>query len=137
MKNNNLNNIDFIHNNSFEYEGNIIAGTRGWTQLDSDEDIRLVNRELIRLELSIQDGIKKYGIDKPIIVCMHYPPIVKGNNFYKNEFAKIMEKYNVRKCIYGHLHGIWQTGVIEGKINNIDYRMVSCDYTQFKLIKIT
>lgn len=58
LKDNNFENIDFIYNNSYEYDGNIIAGTRGWTQSDDNEDKRLVKRELIRLELSIQDGIK-------------------------------------------------------------------------------
>jgi len=137
LANNNFSNIDFIYNNSYEYDGYIIAGTRGWTQSDNDEDIRLVDREKIRLELSIQDGIKNYGEDKSIIVCMHYPPITKGNASNRNEFAKVMEKYNVKQCLYGHLHGNSHKDVIEGKINNIDYKMVSCDYTQFKLIKIT
>lgn len=134
LEENDFKNIDFLHNNSFEYEGYIIAGTRGWTQSDSEEDKRLVKRELLRLELSIQDGIKKYGNDRPIIICMHYPPIVKE---IKSEFAKLIEKYNVKQCIYGHLHGNLQLGIIEGNINGIEYKMVSCDYTQFKPIKIT
>lgn len=137
LKENKFKNIDFIYNNSYEYDGYIIAGTRGWTQSDDNEDKRLVSRELIRLELSIQDGIKNFGDNKPIIVCMHYPPIVKNNNSNRIEFAEIMEKYNVEKCIYGHLHGTSQIGLIEGKINKIDYKMVSCDYTNFELIKIT
>ncbi len=137
LADNNFSNIDFIYNNSYEYDGYIIVGTRGWTQSDNDEDIRLVDREKIRLELSIQDGIKNYGEDKSIIVCMHYPPITKGNACNRDEFAKVMEKYNVKQCLYGHLHGNSHKDIIEGKINNIDYKMVSCDYTQFKLIKIT
>lgn len=137
LNENKFENIDFIYNNSYEYNGYIIAGTRGWTQSDDNEDKRLVSRELIRLELSIQDGIKNFGDDKPIIVCMHYPPIVKTNNSNRIEFAELMEKYNVEKCIYGHLHGTSQIGLIEGKINKIDYKMVSCDYTNFELIKIT
>ena len=137
LKENNFQNIDFLYNNSYEYNGYIIAGTRGWTQSEDGEDKRLVKRELIRLELSIQDGIKKYGEEKPIIVCMHYPPIVKGNNILRSEFSELMERYNVKKCIYGHLHGLSQQGLVEGKINDIDYKMVSCDYTNFELIKIT
>lgn len=134
LEENDFKNIDFLHNNSFEYEGYIIAGTRGWTQSESEEDKRLVKRELLRLELSIQDGIKRYGDDKPIIICMHYPPIV---NEIRSEFAELMGKYNVKQCIYGHLHGNLQLGIIEGNINGIEYKMVSCDYTHFKPIKIT
>lgn len=136
LKENNLKNIDFIYNNSYEHDGNIIVGTRGWTLSDNEEDKRLVKRELIRLELSIQDGIKKYGQDKPILVCMHYPPIVKNASSYRLEFAELMGKYNIKKCIYGHLHGTSQLGIIEGKIDGIEYNMVSCDHTKFKLIKI-
>ena len=32
LKQNNYNNIDFIYNNSYEYENKIIAGTRGWNR---------------------------------------------------------------------------------------------------------
>ena len=136
LKDNKFENIDFIYNNSYEYEGNIIVGTRGWTLSDNSEDKRLVKRELLRLELSIQDGIKKYGNEKPIIVCMHYPPVLKNSNYGRTEFTEVMKKYNVKKCIYGHLHGTSQTDVIKGIIEGIDYKMVSCDYTKFELIKI-
>lgn len=136
LKDNKFENIDFIYNNSYEYEGNIIVGTRGWILSDNSEDKRLVKRELLRLELSIQDGIKKYGNEKPIIVCMHYPPVLKNSNYGKTEFTEVMKKYNVKKCIYGHLHGTSQKDVVEGIIEGIDYKMVSCDYTKFELIRI-
>lgn len=136
LKDNKFENIDFIYNNSYEYEGNIIVGTRGWILSDNSEDKRLVKRELLRLELSIQDGIKKYGNKKPIIVCMHYPPVLKNSNYGRTEFTEVMKKYNVKKCIYGHLHGTSQTDVVEGIIEGIDYKMVSCDYTKFELIRI-
>lgn len=102
---NNFENISFLYNNSYEYEGKIIVGTRGWNLgSKEEEDKKIIDRELIRLELSIQDGIRKYEEGKEIIVCMHYPPT---NNILLEEssFIKIMQKYNVTKCIYGHLHG--------------------------------
>lgn len=77
IEKNKFKDIQFLHNNSFEVEENIIAGTRGWNFHEEDEDKKVLNRELLRLELSIQDGIKKYGKDKNIIVCMHYPPTSK------------------------------------------------------------
>lgn len=47
---------------------------------------------------------------------MHYPPTNK-NLCEKSEFIKLMQKYNVKKCIYGHLHGeVLKTDVIEGNI---------------------
>lgn len=135
VKANNFDNIFFLYNNSYEFENKIIVGTRGWTLTDEDEkNERIKAREVERLKLSIEDGIKKYGNDKEIIACMHYPPLNK--NCLDTEFTEMLEKYNVTKCIYGHLHGKAQEEGITGKINNIEYIMASCDYTDFKLIKI-
>lgn len=135
LENNNIHDIDFIYNNSYEHEGKIIVGTRGWNLTEeTPEDFKIKNREALRLENSIKDGIQKFGIGKDIIVCMHYPP--KTQDCLENEFTKILEKYNVKKCIYGHLHGKTQANAIEGIYNNIEYKMVSCDYTNFKLVQI-
>jgi len=81
----------------------------------------------MRLELSIKSGIEKYGEEKPIIVCMHYPPTTKHLK-EESEFIKLMTKYNVKKCIYGHLHGEAHKEAVEGKIDGIDIKLVSCDY---------
>ncbi len=135
LKEKEFNNIDFIYNNSYEFENYIIAGTRGWNLVSENiDDKKIKDRELLRLENSIIDGIQKYGEDKPIIVCMHYPPLLK--DLKNNEFTKILEKYNVKYCLYGHLHGKSHMNVFDGIYNNVAYKMVSCDYTGFKLIKI-
>ena len=134
LKENKFSNIDFIHNNSYEYEGYIICGTRGWALTDTDNGKKMIKRENARLELSIKEGIEKFGEDKEIIVCMHYPPISKEN--INTEFMQTMKKYNVKKCIYGHLHGKAHKDAIEGIINNIEFKMVSCDYTNFEIIHI-
>ena len=137
LEENNLKNIDFICNNSYEYNGYIISGTRGWVFSENEEDKKLIKREAIRLELSIQDGINKYGKQKPIIVCMHYPPIIKTVNKNINiEFMNIMEKYNVQTCIYGHLHGLAIKDVIEGVIDGIKLKLVSADSLNFDLYKL-
>lgn len=135
LKEKEFNNIDFIYNNSYEFENYIIAGTRGWNLVSENiDDKNIKDRELLRLENSIIDGIRKYGEDKPIIVCMHYPPLLK--ELKNSEFTKILEKYNVKYCLYGHLHGKSHMNVFDGNYNNVAYKMVSCDYTGFKLIKI-
>ncbi len=135
LEQNNFLNINFIYNNSYEFEEKIIAGTRGWNlTVETPEDEKIKTREVMRLENSIKDGIEKYGMDKEVIVCIHYPPITEENK--NNEFTEILEKYNVKKCIYGHLHGKSQKEAIEGTYNGIEYKMVSCDYTNFKLVKL-
>ena len=135
LKENNIKDIDFIYNNSYEYDNNVITGTRGWNLTsETQEDDKIKKREELRLENSIKDGVKRFGENKNIITCMHYPPILKDNK--KNGFTNILEKYNVACCIYGHLHGKSQINVVEGIHNNVEYKMVSCDYTEFKLVKI-
>ena len=67
---------------------------------------------------------------------MHYPPF---NSYEKVElnFIETMKKYNVKTCIYGHLHGeSAHKEAQEGIINGVNFKMVSSDYTKFKLIKI-
>ena len=96
----------------------------------------ILKRENARLEMSLKDGVKKYGEDKQIIVCMHYPPF---NSYEKLDlnFIETMKKYNVTKCIYGHIHGIEaHKDAFNGKYKGIDMQLVSCDYTKFKLIKV-
>ena len=126
--------IDFIYNNSYIWDNTIIVGTRGWSEQEADAE-KITRRENIRLELSLKDGIEKYGEDKEIIVCMHYPPF---NSFEELEldFIKTMEKYSVKTCIYGHIHGEKTQEAITGKIKGINYILASADYTNFDLIRI-
>ena len=138
LKEKEFNNIDFIYNNSYEFENKILCGTRGWSIADEEADEKLINRELIRLELSLQDGVNKYGNNKEIIVFMHYPPITKTKIELEQEtkFVELMKKYNVKRCYYGHLHGLSIKEAIEGDVEGIQFKLVSADALDFKLIKI-
>lgn len=138
LKENNYTNIDFLYNNSYEFEDKIICGTRGWSIIDENADEKLINRELIRLEISLQDGINKYGKDKEIIVFMHYPPITKNKMLTGEEakFVELMKKYNVKRCYYGHLHGASISEAIEGNVEGIEFKLVSADGLNFNLLKI-
>ncbi len=136
IKNNNFTNIEFLYNNSFLYEDYIICGTRGWTISDKEEDQKIFERELLRLELSLNDGINKYGEDKQIIVCMHYPPINIAQNYINIKIIDLLKKYNVTKCIYGHLHGASHKEAVEKEISQIKFKLVSSDYLNFELYKI-
>ena len=138
LKENDFENIDFIYNNSYEFEDKIIVGTRGWSQTEDAEDKRLLKREAQRLELSIQHGMNTYGEDKEIIVFMHYPPITNSNltKNETNEFIQILQKYNIKKCFYGHLHGASIKEAVEGEHFGIDFKLVSADGLNFKLYKI-
>lgn len=134
LNENNFKNIDFIYNNSYLWEDKIICGTRGWSEQEENSK-KIMRRENLRLEISLKDGIAKYGENKEIIVCMHYPPF---NEYDKNELnlIKTLKSYNVKTCIYGHIHGEFGKNALQGKIDGINYIMASSDQTDFDLIKI-
>ena len=138
LKEKNFTNIDFLYNNSYEYEDKIICGTRGWSIADHEADKKLISRELIRLEISLKNGIELYGDQKEIIVFMHYPPITKSTILSNQEadFVKLMKKYNVKRCYYAHLHGVSINDAIEGNIEGIEFKLVSADGLDFKLLQI-
>ena len=88
VKENNFENIDFLYNNSYLVEDKIIVGTRGWNILDTDNSKKMIKRECNRLELSLKDGIEKYGNQREIIAFMHYPPVTQSllSNNGESEF---------------------------------------------------
>lgn len=140
IKENKYENIDFIYNTSYEFEDVIIAGTRGWSLIeDSADRERMINRECARLELSLKDAMQK-NVDgeKEIIVFIHYPPIINENLVQnrESEFIKVMKKYNVKRCYYAHLHAGSIKDAIEGEHFGIQFKLVSADGVDFKLVKV-
>lgn len=135
LEENKFKNIDFIYNNSYLVENKLLTGTRGWNLLDTENSSKMIKRESIRLQLAIEDGIKKYGDDKEIIVFMHYPPISNTNK--KSEFLKILKQYDIKRCYYGHLHGKSHQDAVEGIVDGIEFKLISADYLNFDVIKVT
>lgn len=129
-----LENIFFLQNNSYDLGKVNICGSRGWLSLDSQnaslEDKAIYLRELERLKISLQS----VNNNKEIIVITHYPPFNKHG--YPNDFGKILENYNVKKCYYGHLHGDGLYSVVEEEINGIEYKCISADYIDFMPVLI-
>lgn len=138
LKDNNLSTLKVLHNNTFLVEDYIICGARGWGRTENNDaatDKKIITREEGRLRLSLEQGKKlksellEKGIKKDILVALHFPPFI-------GKFENIMKEYDVKKCIYGHLHGYGHTMIKEGIIDDIEYKMVSCDYTKFDLVKL-
>lgn len=129
--------MNFIQNGYFEYENYAICGSRGWLcpndyKFDLDDE-KIYKREVLRLEMSIKKAIHDGHED--IIVITHYPPT--NDKLDQSEFTYLYEKYNIKKVIYGHLHGkeSFKMG-LRGIRNDIEYILASCDYQDFKLIKV-
>lgn len=122
--------INFIHNNSFEYKGYSICGTRGWAARDSFEfsenDEKIYLREVQRLKNSLDSCV-----NKKIIAMIHYPPF--NQDLGVNEFSQTLSDYKVEKCVYGHLHGKGHKFSYEGDLEGVDYHFVASDFLDFKL----
>lgn len=139
LEENNFKNIDFVYNTAYEFENYIIAGTRGWGQNEEGENKKLLKREVERLELSLEKAAKlNEKEEKEILVFLHYPPITNSNiiNNEMSDFIKTMKKYDIRRCYYGHLHSNSIKEAIEGRYYGIDFKLVSADGLEFKLLKI-
>ena len=121
--------ISFLHNNSYAENGVAICGTRGWKCPESEEDLKIYNRELQRLEASLKNACNGSSITEKIAVFLHYPPFDSEGK--PLDFVNIMKKYNVSTCCYGHLHGAGGRNIITGDINGIDFKFIAADYLNF------
>ena len=117
-----------LNNNCFEYGDVAICGTRGWffeEERSDGHDEKVFKRELLRLETSL-----KSAGDKEKLVFLHYPPRYKG--YTCPEILELLEKYQVRRCFYGHLHGPSHKLAMEGLWDGVEFRLVAADYLNFK-----
>ena len=121
-----------LNNNHYEYDGWAICGTRGWffeEDRGGTHDEKVFRRELIRLETSL-----KSAGDKNKMVFLHYPPRYKG--YECREIIELLERYEVRRCYYGHLHSESHKLAVEGLWGGVEYRLVSADYIGFKPVTV-
>ena len=130
--------ITFVKNDFATYENYAICGSRGWIcpndTMFSESDEKLYKREVIRVGLSIESAIKK-GYKDNIILVLHYPPVNDKKEY--SEFIKIIEYYNIKNVIYGHLHGENSfKNILNGKYNDVNYFLTSSDFLDFSPIKI-
>lgn len=125
--------IEFLHNKFFVYDNMAICGNRGWVFSASQEDIKIYDRELSRLELSLA-AAEKAGFDKKIVMT-HFPPL-PALQAGDGRMVDLMRKYGVTECVYGHLHNISPNENQTQTINGIRFRLVAADYLEFNPLKI-
>lgn len=130
-----LHTLQFLYNNAYLVENRLIVGTRGWfydekmSPKDTDFD-KIVAREAGRLELSIQSGLRLEGAEKAeeMLCFLHFPAVFKGQ--VCGELISVMKKYGIRRCYYGHIHGVYDIAP-ETVFEGITFRMISADYLSF------
>lgn len=130
---NGLDSLRILHNNCFFYKDAAICGTRGWfyeEERGGEQDKKILNREIMRLEASL----KAAGEVSARLCFLHYPPMY--NDYRCGEMIELMERYGVRDCYYGHIHGAGRRYAVCGEYGGISYNMVSADHVDFKPVKI-
>ena len=108
LQENSLDSIQILFNNAYRVDEYAVCGTRGWfLENDEPEDIKVLNREVGRLKMSIEEALKLGG--EPV-VFLHY----------------------IKKCMYGHIHGKKNFRLAyEGEYKGVDFRLISCDKVGF------
>lgn len=123
--------LDILHNNCHFYGETALCGTRGWFYEEDrgEHSAKIFNRELIRLEASL-----KAAGEREKLCFLHYPPLYQG--YRCQEIIDLLEKYEVRLCCYGHLHGGSHRLAVTGRQGSVDYRLIAADYVGFTPVKL-
>lgn len=116
----------------------VVTGTRGWSFPTEDEPLpedeqRVFNREMIRLELGLQAAVKT-AAGRPIVVMLHYPPLY--DQLRDTPFTRLLAKYPVHTVVYGHLHGMAIHAGFTGEHGGIRYVLTSSDSLRFSLAEV-
>ena len=117
----------------------VVCGTRGWMFPAGDaplapEDERILNRELLRLDMAICAAEKLAQGQKPIVVMLHYPPLLL--TVLDTPFTQVLARHRVHTVVYGHLHGAGIRAGFNGEHEGIHYRLTSCDALGFRLTEV-
>ena len=119
--------LSILHNNCLFYGDVALCGTRGWfyeEEKGDGHDKKIMERELGRLETSL-----KAAGEREKLVFLHYPP--KYGTYECEGILELFERYAVRRCYYGHLHGAACAAAFEGTHRGVSYKLVSADHVYF------
>ena len=117
--------ISILHNSSYDFDGFSVCGSRGWF-FDSDEEHneKVLNREVMRLKASIESAKNEEKI-----VFLHYPPVYENQNC--KEILNLLKEKGIKKCYYGHLHGMAAKYAFDDNFEGIDFKLISADRLKF------
>ena len=130
--------LHILYNNAYLTETCVVCGTRGWftekTQQNTKDEVdyaKIVNREVIRLRLSLTEAVRLRDADGrglPIVVFLHFPPV--WNGFVCREILDVLHEFGVRLCYFGHIHGAY-TAPARTRFEEIDLVLCAADYLNF------
>lgn len=124
--------LSFLFNNAYRVGDIAVCGTRGWVSEHGEQaDKKVLNREAGRLRLSLDAAPEE---TKERVVFLHYPP---AYYIYEcTEILDVLKEYGIKRCYYGHIHGVGHRYAIDGEYHGIDMRLISCDYTDFTPVEV-
>ena len=129
--------LHFLQNNFFPADEIAVCGSRGWLLPDdpqyTTEDEAIRHRELMRTEASLKAAAQA-GFHQTLLM-LHYPPLYSTTT--DSDFSRLCRQYQVRHCLYGHLHGDGIAAAFEGEKDGTCYHLVSADALNFQLKEIT
>jgi hypothetical protein len=138
----------FLQNSAVQIGPYVIAGTRLWTTPEAPEmpggemgaeEVRTdyVERETRRLSLSIQDALEKEKASAtPLtrVVAVHFPPLYANGT--PTAFSELVESFQPKVCVYGHLHAEGIPAGFVGERKNVRYVLASCDAAGFSPVQL-
>lgn len=125
IEENNFDSINILQNNSYDVDGISVCGSRGWMFESSEEhDEKILSREVGRIKMSLDSAVNENRI-----LFLHYPPITTNSSC--NEILDTLKEYGIKKCFYGHLHGMATKYAFEGEYDGIDFKLISADRLSF------
>ena len=125
ISDNHFDTIKILHNNSYTVEGVSVCGSRGWMfESEEEHDEKVLNREIGRIKLSLDSAECEEKI-----VFLHYPPVTTDTEC--EEIINLLNEYGIKKCYYGHLHGVAARLAVDDEINGIKFKLISCDRLGF------
>lgn len=132
LEENDLKTIGFLFNNAYPVGDQTVCGSRGWNIFGaSDQDNKLLRREVLRLEASCKEALALGG--EPV-VFMHYPPLSPVSDC--TLFSDVLSRYGIKRCFYGHLHYGGKGRAFEGEKDGVTYKLISADVINFDPVRI-
>ena len=128
-----------LQNNALrlEREGVVVCGSRGWTVADdksTDDDKKIWARELIRMQMALEDATAKRQEGDRLYVMVHYPPF--SYNFDPTAMTDLFDNFHADKVIYGHIHSKSSFHRLRTVIHGVEYLLTSTDMIDHRLVAI-
>ncbi|MBU0756230.1 MAG: metallophosphoesterase [Planctomycetes bacterium] len=100
----------------------------GREESDREQDEKIFQRELHRLELSLSQMEESAALK---IAAVHFPPL--STDLKGTRTTEILESAGVDHCVFGHLHNLAPSPgkAFFGCRRGIAYHLASCDYLDF------